>query len=1071
VGKNSVSIHSIEQELQEFTPVVIDEFRKAIPLVVREVSERELYAWGNEGVAIARCGSHGWKAAAEYFRVSPQALRSLEFWQFINWARWGKALAEESAGLSLAYFGESPSALKSLQTDQFEDWARLGKSLYGGTQRSTALAARYYHLGAGLFHFLTRDEVEQFVTFINYLARSSVELAGDCLSCAEEVLSRLEKPDFKSFLDLVFQLAGKEPNDAKTCFAMGPEILSRVEKGQRASFLLLAGNVGGQESRQALAFLTDGSKALGELPSSTHYRLLLLTKEVLALSCLAATEFLKSCPAVLSRVEFADLERWVWEGMRTFGNNEDGGVAYFRSELKKSTRFLEQLSAGVELSQVREVLTGYCRALAGKDVAVLSASNLREKGIGRLLWEGTSTEGAAVLLPELVERYPTKDENFTWYKVATTHQAGHYECDTFAFSFEKKAYLFGDLLSQLTRPVNRRGPGNELVRFLEIFDDYILAIDIFTIVEDTRVDCLLNRRYRGMGRDYGKTQEDAMSTRPALTSLPLREFCLEMLVRISLGSTEEFLAPPALHAPLRLASQVLRQVQSPRAAVEDSAGATIRLYRVLSQIPNRPASPDNWETIALGKGVGELPEPLNTEAVPLSDGVPTQEAGALPYTSPAPVAYRGDFKLELARLDTKLKAPQQPENEEESSPSSRQPPNELAENDGDAEINELFTSDLAASQGVSIANLTEASKITLPIGESQQKDTGSGDSQEGILEDDDLLSYFYDEWDFRANDYRLEWCRVRQKMMDEGHPDFFRTILEDHSGLVARIREEFERLNPQFFRKVKRLHDGHEFDMDAVVNFIVEKKAGQSPNEKVYWRRNKTERDVSVVILLDMSSSTIEYIDEKAGGADGVNFARDYKGYLEWIQYHQDYQRRPQAFKRIIDVEKESVVLLIEALESVGDTYALFGFSGSGRENVEFYIIKDLEERFSDRIKRRVDAITPLNGTRMGPAIRHATWKLEQHQAKSKFLFLISDGRPQDHGYGRDGLEKEYAINDTKMAFVEAMRKNITPFCLTVDRAGHDYLKTMCRDMGYEVLADIESLPERLPALYRKLTI
>ena len=85
-------------------------------------------------------------------------------------------------------------------------------------------------------------------------------------------------------------------------------------------------------------------------------------------------------------------------------------------------------------------------------------------------------------------------------------------------------------------------------------------------------------------------------------------------------------------------------------------------------------------------------------------------------------------------------------------------------------------------------------------------------------------------------------------------------------------------------------------------------------------------------------------------------------------------------------------------------------------------------------------------------------------------MVLISDGRPQDRGYSREGVEKEYAVHDTKMAFTEARRKGITPFALTVDKAGHDYLATMCQDMGYEVLADLNALPSRLPMLYRKLT-
>jgi nitric oxide reductase NorD protein len=174
--------------------------------------------------------------------------------------------------------------------------------------------------------------------------------------------------------------------------------------------------------------------------------------------------------------------------------------------------------------------------------------------------------------------------------------------------------------------------------------------------------------------------------------------------------------------------------------------------------------------------------------------------------------------------------------------------------------------------------------------------------------------------------------------------------------------------------------------------------------------------------------------------------------------------------KRIIDLEKESTVLLIKALETIGDTYGIYGFSGYGRENVEFYVIKDLEEPFGERIKQRIDKIAPVRSTRMGPAIRHATAKLDAHDARVRILFLVSDGRPQDHGYGRDRTEKEYAIHDTHVALLEAKRKGIVPFCLTVDRYGHDYLKQMCDDIGYAVVADIESLPSRITTLYRRLT-
>jgi nitric oxide reductase NorD protein len=129
-----------------------------------------------------------------------------------------------------------------------------------------------------------------------------------------------------------------------------------------------------------------------------------------------------------------------------------------------------------------------------------------------------------------------------------------------------------------------------------------------------------------------------------------------------------------------------------------------------------------------------------------------------------------------------------------------------------------------------------------------------------------------------------------------------------------------------------------------------------------------------------------------------------------------------------------------------------------------------LEEAFSLDIAKRFGRIGPLHATRMGPAIRHTTAKLRKQQTHSRFLFLISDGRPQDRGYSQEGAEKAHAVQDTRMAMIEARREGIHPFCLTVDKDGNDYLRTMMDDFSYEVLADVSLLPRRLPQLYKKLT-
>ena len=160
---------------------------------------------------------------------------------------------------------------------------------------------------------------------------------------------------------------------------------------------------------------------------------------------------------------------------------------------------------------------------------------------------------------------------------------------------------------------------------------------------------------------------------------------------------------------------------------------------------------------------------------------------------------------------------------------------------------------------------------------------------------------------------------------------------------------------------------------------------------------------------------------------------------------------------------------MMDSLEAIGDRYGVYGFSGHGRDNVEFYVIKDIEEFFhGHRQTLRPHRSAPRHAHGSGDPPYHG--EAAQTANHSKFLFLISDGRPQDRGYSQEGAEKAHAVQDTRMAMIEARREGIHPFCLTVDKEGNDYLRTMMDDFSYEVLADVSLLPRRLPQLYKKLT-
>jgi nitric oxide reductase NorD protein len=377
-------------------------------------------------------------------------------------------------------------------------------------------------------------------------------------------------------------------------------------------------------------------------------------------------------------------------------------------------------------------------------------------------------------------------------------------------------------------------------------------------------------------------------------------------------------------------------------------------------------------------------------------------------------------------------------------------------------ITDIQDAQFLSSTGLSAADLPRGVHVyQFSQSKYQQVDRYQpGDPKSNIMAEEGEKLFYYDEWDFRTRRYIGEWCCIREKVLGEGSSYFYEKTLESRKSLAAELKRQFEKLPAELLYKAKNLDDGDEFDLDLVIGELMDKKAGQTPSGKVYWKKKKIQRDVAVAFLLDMSGST----------ADLINKSRPTMDYDESIKY--DFMKFVmQPRRRIIDLEKESIVLLIHAIETLGDNYGIYGFSGHGRSKVQFLIIKDLNENLTEKIKRRVDMIAPIHGTRMGPAIRHAITKLDACGSSLKLLFLVSDGYPQDSLYGYDDDDKEYAIHDTKMALIEASKKNITPFCLTVDSAGNDYLRTMCNDIGYEVLDDIEMLPHRLPMLYKKLSV
>ena len=610
-------------------------------------------------------------------------------------------------------------------------------------------------------------------------------------------------------------------------------------------------------------------------------------------------------------------------------------------------------------------------------------------------------------------------------------------------------------------------------KFFELFQDRKLVSDIFAIVEDTRVENCIKNKYSGLTKDFENVKLQALENRPNINTLNAQDAMVEFLVQISLGKSDKAKVPKKYIDKFKNMFIILNEIMNLDSDVHDSSEATIRIYKLIHSTENENIENEETEDLDLDQNQDQDYSEDENVLQEILQFMMNQDSMDIhsdsdDYQSPEQVDYRGDFKPELVQLLENMRTMDSEDSEFSQENITPEMLKELLDQMEDLDI-EATERPIDSSTDMIAENILK--EISAELSENSKNNPGETDNSDDFeeLETDDPESYIYDEWDFRSNDYKPRWCIVKERIMGEGDKGYYDDTLLDYSALVSNLRRQFEMISPEMLKKVNRLEDGEEFDIDDVIEAFVDIKTGVSPSEKLYWRRNKIQRDVACVFLLDVSASTAESIEDSNTSNDW-DVPDDPVDYMKWIK-----SRRKsgivRTYKRIIDVEKEASVLLIDALENLGDQYGIYCFSGYGRENVEFYTVKDLEEKMNDNIKGRIDKISPLHATRMGPAIRHAISKLEKVQSRTKLLFLISDGRPQDRGYSREGVEKEYAVHDTKMALTEAKNKDINAFCLTVDKNGHDYLKTMTQDMGYEVLDDVKDLPERLLDLYRSLTM
>ena len=738
-------------------------------------------------------------------------------------------------------------------------------------------------------------------------------------------------------------------------------------------------------------------------------RVLNVTREVAQTDSEAALACFRSSLAALRAASIEQFEQWAREGLQP-ATDARARRSYYALETRRSNDALriggDERAAGIALEPIRHTLQLYIEGLTGHVVEIAPISAIGE--------EARINDGRTIYLPATVAEFGNDADDFRLYKVLAAHAAGQIEFSTHERDTAdlRDAYT---AINELYAAENR-----------DALDAFALSGYINDIANSEAALSLEEEARRA--RAEQRTLPPDSDYRTVLALFPNAGLAQRIFGTLENGRIDRRLrrAYRGLARDLDVTRDYLRM----RRPHITELPATLVPFELLFQITLCGGALDDARQF-YNQIVSEL------ETI-VADYLIKPDAATVASTLMATSRVYALFQ-NISPEDSEQQQSILPEEESSNDGTiSDAPARETEDAEGTPEkrpreqdARELFNawnSPNTEGDPDELQSLDRPAQAQMP-----EQDLEPGD-----------VAYNYDEWDRDLTDTRIDWCRVIEKHVRRGHNNFVEDTRNRHRGVISSIRYQFQLMKPENLKRVANELDGDDYDLNAVIDYVIDRRTanvgGQS--ERLYTKRLRRERDVAVSFLLDQSSSTARTIGRHP------------------------LQPYTHPGRRIIEIEKEGLVLMSEALEAVGDVYSINGFSSEGRRNVRFYVIKDFDEKYSEEIEGRIGGITYQNNTRLGAAIRHATTRLARQEARTRLLIVLSDGRPYDHDYG----DARYAREDTREALRQAKLQNVTPFCITIDRESESELRDLYGDVGYTIIDDVMSLPERLPGIYRRLT-
>lgn len=956
-------------------------------------------------------GSVSAKAARAAIEALSELDRRSALSSVLAWLDLGVALAESSGATALRYFRDSPLILGVIEPPASRaDVLAIGLEL---ADQDPNVAFEYLRTAPQLVSTLPGEHLRGWLDVGVELTAVDVVVGLEYIRQIPALVSVLPLDEVRRWLSFGMMLItpnslGKPDYVATIEFLRtSPAILRDIDPSPlRPKVVALGALLAGRAPQAGVEWLAESPRLLRSLPS-TELRLKVLQYGLLVAEhdAESALAYLRRAPAVIALV----------------GDGPDAG-SRFEEWFKSGMEVLAYNADGARayfatethkaLASVEQALSGVPLRRVARRVKLfvqglcgtdVAVAALSDSAVSTTARATVSADGRTILLPALLRRYPTADRNERLYLIMAAHEAGHLEFGTYRLTLDSLADLCETVMERYGRATTP--PLASLAELFRLYPHPGLIRDLWMLLEDARVERLLREEYPGLRQDLARLAEEAVTPRDPAQGVTAKELIVDGLLRLTTGESADTAVPHGVSDEVAILWTLCQPMLAGPSTPEDSVRCAHKVYVRMEELLAPRA-----EMIAGDR---------HDEEQDVGMGPASSEHGGDLYRPVTNWVYRGEMNPEFVTRGSDETAPARDDvgrsahpDEQSTTPSS--------EGLGSHQDDHRSAEDRLGG-GRSLPSVVEE-LLALDVDARPALETRT----------DGVRAVYYPEWDSVIQDYRVNWCRVVEREAEAGSDECVSSVLTAHRSAIVALRRAFECLRPPAFRRISGQVDGEDIDLDAIVRRSADLLAGAEGGDRVYLRREKRERDVAAAFLVDVSGSTGRQLD----GA-----------------------------RRVIDVEKESLVLLCEAMDALGDRYALYAYSGQGRASVEFLTIKDFDERLGSATAHRVGGLRPRQQNRDGAAVRHASAKLLAHDAKTRLLLLLSDGRPLDGEYKDD-----YALEDTKAALQEAKRRGIVPFCVTIDRESDTYLRRMYGDVGYAVIDRVEALPARLPRIYQRLT-